>query len=253
MLNIVVPMAGWGSRFARAGFTLPKPLIPVLGRPMIEFVSDNLRPRQAHRFIYIVLKEQVEQFQLDARLKQWSPGSVVIPISGVTEGAACTVLLAEQHIDNADPLMIANCDQWVGVDINDYLQSFRQSGLDGYIMTMKADDPKWSYIRFAADGSVCEVVEKQVVSPEATVGIYNYRHGRDFVAGARRMIAGNLRVNGEFYVAPAYNELLAAGLSLGCYNIGEVGNGMYGLGIPEDLADFEQLAARGLIPLRHAA
>ncbi len=186
MLNIVVPMAGYGSRFARAGFKLPKPLIPVLGRPMIEFVSENLRPNQPHRFIYIVLQEQVDQFQLDQRLREWSTGSIVIPISGVTQGAACTVLLATEHIDNADPLMIANCDQWVGIDINDYLNAFHRSDVDGYIMTMKANDPKWSYIRFANDGTVSEVVEKQVVSQEATVGIYNYRHGRDFVARRNR-------------------------------------------------------------------
>ena len=163
MLNIVVPMAGWGSRFARAGFKLPKPLIPVLGRPMIEFVSDNLRPT-VHRFIYIVLQEQVDQFQLDQRLKQWSPGCIVLPISEVTQGAACTVLLVAKHIDNSDPLMIANCDQWVGININDYLDAFERSGVDGYIMTMKANDPKWSYLRFANDGTVSEVVEKKVVS-----------------------------------------------------------------------------------------
>ena len=158
--------------------------------------------RLAHPFIYIVLQEQVDQFQLDQRLKQWSPGCIVLPISEVTQGAACTVLLTASHIDNSDPLMIANCDQWVGININDYLGAFERSGVDGYIMTMKANDPKWSYLRFANGGAVSEVVEKKVVSQEATVGIYNYRHGRSFVAAARRMIADDQRVNGEFYVAP---------------------------------------------------
>ena len=243
MLNIVIPMAGRGSRFQSAGYELPKPLIPVVGRPMIERVIQNLRPLQKHRFIFICLDEHIVHYGVDRQLAAWAPGCAVVTVRQVTEGAACTVLLAKEYIDNDDQLMIANSDQWVDIDINDYLEQMNREPLDGLIMTMWADDPKWSFVRFDQTGSICEVVEKQVVSNEATVGIYNFRHGREFVAAAEAMIAKDLRVNNEFYVAPVYNELIAAGRTIGYYNIGKEADGMYGLGIPSDLELFERLAA----------
>ena len=134
--------------------------------------------------------------------------------------------------------MIANCDQWVDIAIDDYLAALDREQADGLIMTMWADDSKWSYVRFDAHGRICEVVEKQVVSNEATVGIYNYSRGCNFVWAAERMIAKDFRVNNEFYVAPAYNELLAQGQKLIVYNVGKEYAGMYGLGIPSDLEKF---------------
>jgi len=237
MLNIVMPMAGRGKRFADAGYAVPKPLIPIHGKPMTQVVIDNLRPACAHRFIFLILQEHIEAFGLDAHLRRWAPGCEIVPVRSVTQGAACTVLLARSHIDNDDPLMIANCDQWVNIDINNYLADMDKRKLDGLIMTMWADDPKWSYCRM--DGPrVTEVLEKQVVSHDATVGIYNYRHGRDFVAAAEQMIAADERVNGEFYVAPAYNKMIAHGATIGVFGVGEEGAGMHGLGIPADLEKF---------------
>ena len=241
VLNIVIPMAGGGSRFQKAGFTLPKPLIPVFGRPMVQVVIDNVRPSMPHRFIFIVQRAAVAQHRLDVLLRQWAPGCKIAMLDGITEGAACTVLTAKTLIDDDNPMMIANSDQYVELDIDDYLASMDRQQADGMIMTMWADHPKWSYVRFDSEGRPCEVVEKQVVSNEATVGIYNYRRGRDFVAAAERMIAKNLRVNNEFYVAPAYNEMLASGARLCLYNVGREYAGMYGLGTPEDLAIFHDM------------
>jgi NDP-sugar pyrophosphorylase family protein len=232
-------MAGRGSRFQEAGFDLPKPLIPVHGKPMITVVVHNLLPAQPHRFIFLCLQEHIDKYKVDEFLRGHVPGSEVVVVDRVTEGAACTVLLAEKYIDNDDPLMIANSDQWVDIDINDYLAAQDNSGADGLIMTMWADDPKWSYVRLDADDKITEVVEKQVVSNEATVGIYNYRRGADYVRAAKSMIAKDLRVNGEFYVAPAYNEMIAAGQKIVYYNVGREYDGMYGMGIPKDLATFE--------------
>ena len=239
MLQIVIPMAGRGSRFAEQGYRLPKPLIPVHGVPMTRLVIGNLRPSRPHRFTFICQRAHLDDHGLDAHLREWAPGCEVIAIDRVTEGAACTVLLAKGLIDSGDALMIANCDQYVDVAIDDYLADMDRRQLDGSIMTMKASDPKWSFVGFDAAGRVTTVVEKRVISDEATVGIYNYRHGRDFVQAAERMISRDLRVNNEFYVAPAYNMLIESGHKLGVYSIGTEGAGMYGLGIPEDLATFE--------------
>ena len=247
MLNIVIPMAGRGSRFQKEGFELPKPLIPVKGRPMIELVINNLRPKQEHRFIFLCLQEHIDRYQINTQLEKWAPGCLLVTVDTVTEGAACTVLLAKQIINTDDPLMIANSDQWVDIDINSYLACMENSELDGLIMTMWADDPKWSFIRFDDLGNICEVIEKEVVSHEATVGIYNFKHGKYFVRAAENMIAKNLRVNNEFYVAPAYNEMICLGSRIGYFNIGKEAAGMYGLGIPEDLTLFESLAVSGKI------
>lgn len=241
MLNIVIPMAGRGSRFSKTGYTLPKPLIQLADRAMIEVVIENLRPRSSHQFIFICLDEHIKKWQVDEKLRKWAPDCQVVVVDRVTEGAACTVLLARPFINNPDPLMIANSDQWINADINEYLTRFEDSGhLDGFIMTMKANDPKWSFVRFNDDKEVVEVVEKEVVSEDATVGIYNFRKGSDFVRAADTMVRRNLRVNGEFYVAPVYNELIRMGKRVGTYDIGSVGEGMFGLGIPEDLNAFIQ-------------
>lgn len=233
MLNIVIPMAGRGSRFALAGYKRPKPLIEIHGHPMIEYVVTNLRPKCEHRFIFICQEEHLREYHLDAILRKFAPGCIVISIDHITEGAACTVLLAEWQIDNADGLMIANSDQYVDISINDYLAAMEKR--DGLIMTMPANDPKWSFIKYDDHGLVTMVREKEVISHEATVGIYNYRHGSDFVKFARQMIDKDIRVNGEFYVAPVYNEMIKEGAKIGYYDVGQK---MYGLGVPEDLEYF---------------
>ena len=238
MLNIVVPMAGKGSRFSEAGYLLPKPLIEIHGHPMIKYVINNLRPKQQYRFIFLCLRDHIEKYRVDKLLQTWEPTCEVVIVEDITEGAACTVLLAKDLINNGQGLMIANSDQWVDVNIDTYLDTIETANLDGLIMTMWADDPKWSYVRLNEKRKIVEVVEKQVVSNEATVGIYNFARGADFVRAAENMIKKNFRVNGEFYVAPAYNELILYNQNFDYFNVGQEGNGMYGLGIPEDLVNF---------------
>lgn len=238
MLNIVIPMAGLGSRFAQAGFTDPKPFIPVGGLPMVELVIRNLRPSRPHRFIFICQQEHLERYDFTRRLQLLAPGCQVIGLPGLTEGAACTVLAASELIDNDRPLMIANSDQWVDTDIDTYLATMDSQQLDGLLMTFRASDAKWSYALRDERHRVCRVVEKQVVSEEATVGIYNFRRGSDFCRLARTMIADNERSLGEFYVAPVYTRLYQEGLTR--IDTFPIGTGMYGLGTPGDLSAFLQ-------------
>jgi len=231
-------MAGAGSRFAKAGYREPKPLIPIRGVTMINMVINNLRPKMDHRFIFICQQSHIEAYGLKEKLSSWAIKCEIIGLNGITEGSACTVLAARNYIDNQDPLMIANSDQYVDVDINNYLQTLHDKQLDGLIMTMKASDPKWSFVGLNAEGHVDRVIEKEVISDEATVGIYNFKRGCDFVEAGDAMIASNLRVNNEFYVAPTYNQLIANGSKIGIHNVGTEGDGMYGLGIPSDLKYF---------------
>jgi NDP-sugar pyrophosphorylase family protein len=191
--------------------------------------------------VFICQREHLAEYGLEARLRDIAPGCAVIAIDGVTEGAACTVLLAEHEIDPDDALLIANSDQWVDVDVDAHLSLLDLQSLDGLIMTMFADHPKWSYAQIGDDDRVCRVVEKEVISEEATVGIYAFRRGRDFVRAARAMIAADERVNGEFYVAPVYNALIAEGATIGYDNVGVVDEDVHGLGVPEDLERFRAL------------
>ena len=236
MLNIVIPMAGRGSRFAEAGYKDPKPLISVCGKPMIQVVVENLTPQCAHRFIFICQNQHIKDYGLEQKLKSYAQNVEIIGIDGITEGQVCTVLKAKELINNDDPLMTANSDQYIDFDINDYLKDMDDRKLDGLIMTMKADDPKWSYARTDMDGLVTETAEKKVISTDATVGIFNFRRGKDLVRAAERMIADNIRVNNEFYTCPCYNYLIQEGHKIGVYGIGEEYNGMYG--IPKDLEFF---------------
>lgn len=234
MLKIVIPIAGMGNRFLEAGYTEPKPLIKVNGIPMVELVIKNIKPKQEHKFIFICLKEHIKKHSLDKTLKEIEPDCKIISIESMTAGATCSVLLAKEFIDNKEPLMIANCDQLIDMDINDYLEKIDS---DGFIMTMKADNPKWSYVKYIGN-NVIEVVEKVVVSDQATVGIYNYARGKDFVKGAEAMILKDIRTNNEFYVAPVFNELIKEGKSVKFHSIGSLWDGMYGLGTPSDLKKY---------------
>ena len=241
LLNIVIPMAGVGSRFLNAGFKDPKPLIKIHDVPMIKLIIENLKPKQQHRFIFVCQKEHVVRYELYEKLSLWAPNSILVQIDGITEGAACTVLKAEKYINNNDQLMIANSDQFVNISIDDYLTEMNKRNLDGLIMTMKAHDPKWSFVGLDNEDLVTTVVEKKVISDDATVGIYNFKKGSNFVSSAKLMIAENMRVNGEFYVAPVYNQLIEKKMKIGIFNIGIEGDGMHGLGIPADLEIFLKL------------
>lgn len=234
-LQIVIPMAGLGSRFANAGFAQPKPLIDVLGTPMIGRVVRNLAPTQPHRFIFIVRREHTRRHGLDDVLHQFAEDADIVELDTVTEGAACTVLTARDHLDANQPLMLANCDQWLDIDIDDYLADSATPDTDGLIMTMPATDPKWSFVRLDGQGFVTEVAEKRVISNCATVGIYNFATAGAFIAGAESMIRADERVNGEFYVAPVYNELIKNGARIRTHDIADA---MWGLGTPADLAEF---------------
>jgi beta-phosphoglucomutase-like phosphatase (HAD superfamily)/dTDP-glucose pyrophosphorylase len=231
-MNVLIPMAGAGSRFAQAGYTFPKPLIEVNGKPMIQVVTENLNV-EAH-FIYIVQKEHYEKYNLKQLLNLISPGCDIIQVDGLTEGAACTTLLAKELINNDEPLMMANSDQFVEWNSNECLYAFTADSIDGGIITFEATHPKWSFAKLGTDGFVSEVAEKNPISNLATVGIYYWKHGSDYVKYAEQMIEKNIRTNNEFYVCPVFNEAIQDGKKIRAKNIKK----MWGIGTPEDLNYF---------------
>jgi HAD superfamily hydrolase (TIGR01509 family) len=231
-LNILIPMAGAGSRFEQAGYTFPKPLIEVKGKPMIQVVVENLNIDA--NYIFVVQKKHREKYNLDALLNLITPSCQIVETDGLTEGAACTALLAKDHINNNNPLFFANSDQFVEWDSNEFLYKMQETDADGGIVTFTATHPKWSFAKVDDNGLVTEVAEKNPISDIATVGYYYWKHGSDFVKYAEQMIQKDIRVNNEFYVCPVFNEAIADRKQIRTFNT----KAMWGLGTPEDLNNF---------------
>lgn len=231
-MNVLIPMAGAGSRFEKAGYTFPKPLIEVRGQPMIQTVVNNINIDAKH--IFIVQKEHFKKYNLKETLNAISPGCNIVTVEGITEGAACTTLLAKDLINNNEPLLIANSDQFVEWDSNQFMYSMIGDTIDGGILTFYSTHPKWSYAKLNDDGFVSEVQEKKPISDKATVGIYYWTKGSDYVKYAEQMIQNNTRVNNEFYVCPVYNEAIKDNKKIKIFDIPK----MWGLGTPEDLNYF---------------
>lgn len=227
-------MAGAGSRFADAGYFKPKPFIDVMGKPMVARVLENLACENA-RYILIAREEHMEQEKEQVRQIEQEFNVVFHPIGHLTEGAACTVLYARQFINNDKPMIIANSDQIVDVTFQDFVGDSLDRNLDGSIMTFRDPEKnkKWSFAKTDADGLVEEVREKEPISSKATVGIYMFNRGKDYVNAAIDMIVQNDRINNEFYVCPVYNYAIRNNNKIGIYDIHY--DTMHGMGTPEDL------------------
>ena len=228
-LNVLIPMAGAGTRFAEAGYTFPKPLIDVNGKPMIQVVTENLGVEA--NFIYVVQKEHYEKYNLESTLNLISPNCTIVQTDGITEGAACTALLAKEYIDNDNPLFFANSDQFVEWEPIEFFYEMQERDCDGGIVTFEATHPKWSFAKVNEHGIVTEVAEKNPISNIATIGYYYWKNGSDFVKYAEQMIDKDIRVNDEFYVCPVFNEAIEDDKVIRTFHV----KGMWGLGTPEDL------------------
>lgn len=233
-MNILIPMAGNGQRFKEKNYSFPKPLIDVNGKPMIQLVVDNLN--LGGNFIYIVQKKHYEEYNLHNMLNLITPGCKIIQVDKVTEGAACTSLLAKDLINNDEQLLIANSDQYIEYNPIAYMYSNINSNVDGSILTFKSSHVKWSYAKTNEYGRVIEVAEKNPISNHASCGIYWWLKGSDYVKYAEQMISKNIRTNNEYYIAPVYNEAILDNKIIKIYNVDK----MAGLGTPEDLEDFKR-------------
>lgn len=228
--QIVVPMAGAGTRFADAGYTFPKPLVDVAGRPMIQAALDSLRIDGD--FIFLAQKEHIARYSMESLLHLLRPKSTVIPVDELTEGAACTVALAESHLDVNRPVLVVNSDQVVRWDVGRFIWSTER--VDGLIATHTATHPKWSFVELDQDEKVTRVVEKDPISSLATVGIYWWRSAELLLRSIDEMIASNDRTNGEFYLAPTYNYAITSGAEVRTFSVDR----MHGVGTPEDLQEY---------------
>ena len=231
-LNILIPMAGAGTRFKEAGYIFPKPLIEIDNKPMIQWVIESLKLEG--NYIFIVQKQHQEKYNINSVLKILKPNCKIIELDHITEGAACTTLLAKKFINSGNPLIIANSDQYILWNSIKSMYNFNSKKIDGGILTFEAIHPKWSYAKVDKNNLVSEVAEKKVISKNATVGVYYWKKGSDYVKYAESMIKKNLRIKNEFYVCPVYNEAIREKKKIIIDKVKE----MHGLGTPDDLNNF---------------
>jgi NDP-sugar pyrophosphorylase family protein len=222
VLTILIPAAGTGERFKLAGYTDPKPLVPVLGKPMLQRIIGNLRPRIQHRVVVI------SRVNVDSVLTE---KDIRIHLSQPTEGAVDTLLKARDHF-TTEPLLIANCDQLCAFDVNDFITA--SSVVDGGIVTFKSNKSHHSYVQVDQWGIVTAIAEKDPISTQAVCGIYYFRHGSDFLHYADQVIKADIRVQNEFYVSSVLDRMVAEGLSFTTYDAPS-----FMLGTPEELQLFE--------------
>ena len=230
-------MAGLGSRFMDAGYDDPKPFIDILGSPMIVHILENLKYQDA-RYILLARKQHLKSKSLLVEKIKKKYNVIFIEIDKLTEGTACTALYARKYINNSMPLIIANSDQIVDIDISDFISDCKNRDLDGSMLTFidRDMDPKWSFAKLDKHNLVTKVREKVAISKYATVGIYMFKNGSVFVDSAIDMIINNDRVNNEFYTCPVYNYAIKNQSKIGIYNIDF--NKMHGLGTPNDLSQY---------------
>lgn len=227
-VNVVIPMAGKGKRFLDAGYTVPKPMIPINGKPMVEYVIECMKFPEAH-FVFICQKEHCLNNHLDKVLKALVPDCDIIMIDRMTEGSICTVLLASHLFSDDNEVIIKDCDQIIDWVPENFLNYARRNNSDGGIITINTTDPGYSFAKVNGI-SITETAEKIVISNHGSVGIYYFRRGKELIKYANQMIAKNIRTNNEFYVCPVYNEYIQDGKLIVNYPIAQ----MYQLGTPED-------------------
>ena len=231
-MKIVVPMAGLGSRFSTQGYEDPKPLIQFLGKPMIQHVVEHVGLMNLEH-IFLCQKTHIKKYKLHELFSSFLKNYKIVEVDGLTEGAACTVMLADSVLSPDDSVMLVNSDQLVHWD-RDIVDTLEASEFGGCIFCFPGEGPKWSYAKVDLQGLVTEVAEKRQISEHATSGMYFWKKWQYFVDATNAMIAANDRVNNEFYVAPVYNYAVDKKITI------EYVDYVDQVGTPEELNEYLQ-------------
>jgi len=237
VIQVVIPMAGEGSRFQKAGYTIPKPFIDVRGKYMIQWVIDNVSSTNYKlEFIFLCREKHLENNSMSF-LDSQGLSYKIVPVKSLTEGAASTVLLAKDVLNPYLPLVIVNSDQYLEWNADSFYSSLLNPTYQGVISTFYSPDPhdtKWSFVELDENILITKVAEKIWLGPNATTGIYGWKYASDFILYAEQMIQMNIRVNNEFYICPVYNEAIKDKKKIRLLECKK----LWGLGVPDDLLYF---------------
>ena len=246
-MNVLVLMAGRNDSFADAGYMYPKNLVEIAGLPLIEHVIGNLAKlsslEKEIKFLFIIRSDENARHHTGGVIQLLIPDAEILEVQDATAGAACTALLAIEHINNEEPLLICNGDQIVETDLAAMIGDYRSRGLDGGIVTFEAVHPRWSYVRLGDDGLVQEAAEKRPISKNATAGMYWFARGSDFVRGCMNMIRKDANVDGVFYLCPVYNQLILEQKKIGVWKI--VRDEYRSLATPRSVFEYEAYLKSG--------
>ncbi len=220
-MNLVIPIASNSKFFSLDDYGYPKPLIEIMGVPMIEHVIKNITHGNSFKkIIFIVKQEECDRFHIDSTLNLLSPiKPEIIKLRADTQGALCSVLLSIEHINSNESLLIANADQVFDGGINEYLEKFNTSDLDAACLTFESVHPRWSYVRTNESDLVIETAEKRPISKSAIAGVYLYKKGSEFIKSAMNSIKHSSSLEGKYFISPVFNEYVLSGKKVGHFSI----------------------------------
>jgi len=230
-LQIIIPMAGEGQSYKKAGYTFPKFLVDIAGKPMIQWVVENINCDA--KFIFIVNKNDYDDYNLKYMLPLLAKNCSIVTV-GKTEGAPQTVLMAKSEINGDLPIAIINSDQFLKWNSNEFFYAMAADECDGGVVTFESTHPMYSFVQVDSKGFICKCAEKKPISKYATAGVYYFKTGKSFIAGAEEMIKKKITTDGHFYICPVYNELIGQGLKIRKFEIEK----MWSFAVPEELQYF---------------
>src|SRR5262245_65714958 len=235
---VVIPSAGDDEAFKRENYPFCKNLAEIQGKPLVQHVWENLQCLEAREYVFVIRKEDDLRYRLGDVRRLMDRRAVGIKTEAPTRGAACTALLAIDHIVADEELVITNGDQILATDLAAVIDDFRQRDLDGGVVVFDSVHPRWSFVRVDRAGMVIETAEKRPISRLATAGFYYFRRGADFVEAACAMVRKDAHVNGQFYVCPAFNEMILRGGRIGVAKIER--EAYLSLATPQNVEEYEQ-------------
>ncbi len=213
-MKVIVPMAGRGSRFKNVGEITPKPLISVLGKPMLYWALKSIDGIKHSQLIFVALKEHEINFGLKTLLHELYGNNIaLVLIDEVTEGQLCTVLAAEEYLNSSEDILITSSDTFVKSKIGEHI-SRKSDDCAGLISVANLPGDRWSFAKVDDTGRVVEVAEKRRISNYASTGLYYFANGYDFVNEAKRIIENKEKTQGEYYVIPVYQKFIEKGLKV---------------------------------------
>ena len=243
MINILVLMAGNSDHFQKAGFSYPKNLIEIHGKPLIQHTLQALTDQHAglpkSKIICLIQQEEIKRYHTASVVGLINNHTIVMPVASNTKGAACTALLAIEHINNDQPLLITNGDIILEANLPTIIHDFQTRNLDAGTIVFESIHPRWSYVRCDEQDYVIEASEKRPISHLATAGCYYFKQGRDFVNAAMGMIRKDAQVEGAFYICPVFNELILQQKRIGIHKIKN--QDYISLALPEGVRNYEAL------------
>jgi NDP-sugar pyrophosphorylase family protein len=239
MINILIPLGGKSDFFNTIEYPFPKPLVEINGKSMIEMVIENLSSvKKDIRFIFVVKSDDCQKYHLDNVLDLLTANKcVIIKISGETKGAVCSSLMAIEHINNQDKLIISNGDQVINHDLNEIFDCFEDKNIDAGVICFTSVHPKWSYVRLDENNKIVETAEKRPLSKNAIAGFYYFKHGSDFVQSAMKSIENDANVNGIYFTAPILNEMVLENKNLEIFKIDS--NQYHSFYSPQKIKEYE--------------